>query len=174
MSKEDSLQSVYLDTSIFAGKVMMADQEDKQCAILLGKISSNEFNQFRFLTSKFTLIEIAELIARKVTEDKAKSTLFDLVYNPQIPIFLINPEPAHKTWARREYFDIDLLVANIVNTALKHRMPGFDTIHAHTIFTVGERIIAVSKDTHFQRFKNIKNVVDVVTATDFLKNYDIK
>ena len=67
MSKEDSLQSVYLDTSIFAGKVMMADQEDKQCAILLGKISSNEFNQFRFLTSKFTLIEIAELIARKVT-----------------------------------------------------------------------------------------------------------
>ena len=109
-----------------------------------------------------------------VTEDKAKSTLFDLVYNPQIPIFLINPEPAHKTWARREYFDIDLLVANIVNTALKHRMPGFDTIHAHTIFTVGERIIAVSKDTHFQRFKNIKNVVDVVTATDFLKNYDIK
>lgn len=171
MSDKDLLHLVYLDTSIFAGKVMLADVEDRKCALLIDKVSGNEFKTYRFLTSKFTLIELAELIARKVTEDKAKSILFDLVYNPELPIYLMNPEPVHKTWATREYFDIDLLIANIVNTALKHRMPGFDTIRAHTITMLEEKVIAVSKDTHFQRFRGLENVVDVVTATSFLDKY---
>ena len=128
--KNKMFQSVYLDTSIFAGKVILADTEDRQCALLIDKVPCNDLKEYKFLTSKFTLIELAELISRKVTEEKAKSIIFDLVYNPESRIFLVNPEPVHKTWATKQYFDIDILIANIVNTALKHRIPGFDTIHA--------------------------------------------
>jgi len=162
---------VYLDTSIFAGKVLLTDAEDEKCAVLIEKISSGEFDDYEFITSKFTLIELAELISRKQTQDKAKSILFDIIYNPDLPIFLINPESVHKTWAKSEFFDIDLLIADIVNTALEYKIPGFDTIHAHTVKTLKEKIIAVSKDTHFGRFEKIKNVTEVVKPSVFLDKY---
>ena len=162
---------VYLDTSIFAGDVLRNDAEDKQCATLMRKIVKNEFRTYTFITSIFTLIELAELIARKKTKNRAKAILFDIMNNPDLPVYLVNPEPIHRRWGKREYFDIDLLIAHFVNTALDHRIPGFDTIHAHTIINIGESVIAVSKDAHFGRFKGLKNVVDVVRASAFLQKY---
>ena len=167
---------VYLDTSIFAGKVLLSDAEDKKCASLIDKISNKEFENWRFGTSKFALVELAEVISRQRTEDQAKSILFDVMYNPDLAIYLLNPEPVHKTWVhktrgKRQFFDIDLLIANLVNTALEYSIPGFDTIHAHTIKRLNEEVIAVSKDTDFNRFKGVKNVIDVVKASEFLDKY---
>lgn len=173
--KTDSM-SVYLDTSIFAGKVLLSDDEDKKCALLMETISNKEFDNYAFMTSKFTLVDLAELISRRKTIDKAKSILFDIMNNPDLPIYLLNPEPVHKTWThktlgKRQLFDIDLLIANLVNTALDYRIPGFDTIHAHTVRRLGEDVIVVSRDTHFSRFKGINNVIDIVTASGFLDKY---
>lgn len=162
---------VYLDTSVFAGKVLLTDAEDKNCALLLEKISNKQLDNYDFITSKFTLIELAELIARRKTKDEAKSILFDLMYDRDLRIYLVNPESAHKAWKGYEYFDIDTLIAGLVNTALKYGIPGFDTIHAHTIRNLEEKIIAVSKDAHFNRFRKLDAVVDVVNASDFLDKY---
>ncbi|MBA7596399.1 hypothetical protein ES703_03369 [subsurface metagenome] len=164
-------QTVYLDTSIFAGKVLLNDAEDKKCALLIKKISDKECGNYKFITSIFTLVELAELISRRETEDKAKSILFDIMNDPDLPIYLINPEPVHKASKTREYFDIDILIAHLVKTALKYSIPGFDTIHAHTVRNLDEKIIAVSKDTHFKRFNKLENVIDVVNASDFLDKY---
>lgn len=171
MKNKTESKTVYLDTSIFAGKVLLNDAEDKKCALLIKKISDKELRNYKFITSIFTLVELAEVIARKETEDKAKSILFDIMNDPELPIYLVNPEPSHKTSKGREYFDIDRLIANLVKTALKYRIPGFDTIHAHTIRKLDEKVIAISKDNHFNRFKELENVIDVVNASGFLDRY---
>ena len=88
-----------------------------------------------------------------------------------MPIYLINPKPVHKTWKGRDYFYIDMLVARLVKTALKYTIPGFNTIHAHTVQNLDEKVIAVSKDRDFSRFKKLGNVIDVATASDFLDRY---
>ena len=67
----------------------------------------------------------------EVKQNQPIVSLFDLMNNPDIPIYFINPEKVHKNWNKREHFDIDLLIANIINTALDYNLPGFDTIHAH-------------------------------------------
>lgn len=170
MKKKPDSKLVYLDTSIFAGKVLLSDAEDKKCALLIKKVTNNEFGDYEFVTSKFTLIELAELISRKKTKNKAKVVLWD-IYDPDLPVYLINPEPVHKTWEKGEYFDIDLLIANLINTALDYSIPGFDTIHAHTVKGLDEKVIAVSKDVHFNRFEKIKNVTEVVKASEFLDKY---
>jgi len=171
MNNELVSKLVYLDASIFAGTVLLSDDEDKQCALLIKRIANKEFAGYQFITSKFTLIELAELISRKETKDKAKAILFDIVYDPELPIDLIDPEPVHKTWGKRRYFDIDLLIAHLVNTALEYSIPGFDTIHAHTVMKINEKIIAVSKDRDFKRFQRITNVIDIVKASEFLDKY---
>ena len=171
MNNETKSRLVYLDTSIFAGMVLLSDEEDKKCALLIKKIANKEFENHQFITSKFTLIELAELITRKETKEKAKAVLFDLVYDPDLQIDLISPEPAHKTLYKREYFDIDLLIAHIVNTALEYSIPGFDTIHAHTVRKLNEKIIAISKDKDFHKFRGITNVSEVVKASDFLNEH---
>lgn len=169
--RKDHPKLVYLDTSIFAGAILLNDNEDKKCALLLKKICQNKLTKYEFITSIFTLVELAELISRKKTKNKAKAILFDLVYNPDYRITLVNPEPTHKIWGNREYFDIDLLIANLVNTALEYHIPGFDTIHAHTVKNLDEKIIVISKDSHFNRFKKLKNVIEVIRASDFLNKY---
>lgn len=171
MKGETDSKLVYLDASIFAGAVLLADAEDQQCALLIKRIANKKFAGYQFITSKFTLIELAELVSRKETKDKAKAILFDIVYNPDLPIDLINPEPVHKTWGKKQYFDIDLLIAHLVNTALEYSIPGFDTIHAHTVKKINEQIIAVSKDKDFNRFQKITNVIDIVKASEFLGKY---
>jgi len=180
MTTAGSPLSIYLDTSIFAGQVLQKDAEDEKCALLLEKISNNELDSYFFMTSKFTLVELAELIARKETTEKAKSILFDIM-NIEMPIALLNPEPVHRTWytqnkkkqnREKSYgYDIDRLISNLVNTALEFRIPGFDTIHAHTVKKLGEQIIAVSKDKDFKRFKGIDNVTEVLKASEFLSKY---
>lgn len=167
MSRETEGHLTYLDTSVFAGSVLLEDDEDRSCALLIRQISNNLYDDYTFITSVFTLIELAELIARKRTKDKAKAILFDIMYDPNLPIQLVNPEPVHKTWGQKDYFDIDKLVANLVNTALEYGIPGFDTIHAHTIRRLDSKVIAISKDVHFNRFKKIKNVTDVVIPSEF-------
>jgi len=97
MKDETDSKLVYLNTSIFAGKVLLNDAEDKKCALLIKNISEEKFADYEFVTSKFTLIELAELISRKKTKEKAKAILFDIMNNPDLPIYLINPEPVHKT-----------------------------------------------------------------------------
>ena len=82
MKKKTEPKTVYLDTSIFAGKVLLSDAEDKKCALLIKKISDKEFDNYTFITSIFTLVELAELISRKETEDKAKIILFDILLSP--------------------------------------------------------------------------------------------
>ena len=171
MSRETKRSLTYLDTSIFAGSALLEDDEDRSCALLIERISNNLYEDYTFITSVFTLIELAELIARRKTKDKAKAILFDIMYDPNLPIQLVNPEPVHKTWGQRDYFDIDRLVANLVNTALEYGIPGFDTIHAHTIRKLNSKVIAISKDVHFNRFKQIKNVSDVVKPSEFVKDY---
>jgi len=171
MKKETASKLVYLDTSIFAGTVLLSDDEDKKCAFLINIIANKGFEDYQFITSKFTLIELAELISRKETKDKAKAVLFDIVYNPDLPINLISPESAHKSWGKREYFDIDLLIAHLVNTALEYSIPGYDTIHAHTVIKLNENVIVVSKDKDFNKLLTIGNVIDVVKASEFLDKY---
>lgn len=162
---------IYLDTSIFAGKVLMRDFEDKKCSALWNKIIKNKLGDFEFITSKFTLIELAELISRKKTKMKAKALLFDITSNPDLPISLMSPEMPHKLSKGKEFFDIDLLISNIINTALEYNIPGFDTIHAHTVKKLKKNIIAVSKDKHFKRFQNIKNVIEILKPSQFLDKY---
>lgn len=170
--KNKSKPLVYLDTSVFAGKVLIKDAEDKSCALLWKEITNRKYRNFQFITSIFTLIELAELISRKKSKMKAKAVLFDIMNNPDLPISLMGPEKAHKVSKNKEFFDIDLLIANMINTALRYNLPGFDTIHAHTVKTLKEKaIIVVSKDKHFKRFKKIKNVKEVLKASQFLKKY---
>ena len=171
MTKGTHSKLVYLDTSIFADKVLLSDAEDRKCAQLINRIANKEFGNYKFITSKFTLIELAELISRKKTKNKAKIILFDMMDNPDLPIYFVNPEPVHETWGRHEYFDINFLIRNLINTALDYSIPGFDTIHAHAVRKLNEKIIAVSKDVHFNRFTKIKNVTEVVTASEFLGKY---
>ncbi len=165
------LQLVYLDTSIFAGAILLQDEEDKKSKILLRNISKNKYTKFEFVTSKFTLIELAELISRKKTENKAKVTLFDLLYYPNNIINFINPEKPHKKSTTKEYFDMDTLISNIVNTALKFKIPGFDTIHAHTVSKQDKKTVAISKDNHFKRFNKIKKVIEILKPSQFLEKY---
>ena len=169
--KEKEKLLVYVDTSVFAGKVLLKDEEDKKSSLLIRRISANKFNNFKFVTSKFTLVELGELISRKKTKNKAKTVLFDIMYNSKLPIFLLNPEDPHKEFKKKEYFEIDLLIKNFVNTALDFNIPGFDTIHAHTVKTIDQNIIAVSKDNHFRRFNKIKNVSEVLKPSQFLIKY---
>ena len=162
---------VYLDTSIFAGRILLDDEEDKKSSLLLRRISNEKYPYFRFVTSKFTLVELAELISRKKTKNKAKTVLFDLMNDPKLPIFFLNPEKPHKETKKKEFYDIDTLIQNFVNTALDYNIPGFDTIHAHTVKETNEEIIAISKDKHFKRFKKLKNVKEVLKPSQFLSKY---
>lgn len=98
MSNQPISKLVYLDTSIFAGKVLLSDKEDQKCVELIEKISNNELDNFTFVTSKFTLIELAELICRKKTQNEAKALLFDIMHDPNLKIMLLNPQPAHKKY----------------------------------------------------------------------------
>ena len=170
MKKTES-ELVYLDTSIFAGSALRRDAEDEKCRLLIEKIRDGKLSSYEFVTSIFTLVELADVISRRQTEEKAKALLFDVMNDPDLPIYFADPEPAHKTWKGREYFDIDVLIRNFLNTTLKYRLPGFDTIHAHTVRKLDKKVIAVSKDKHFGRFEGLNNVVSVVNASDFLQKY---
>jgi predicted nucleic acid-binding protein len=172
MKKQNrSVELIYLDTSVFVGKILSQDNEDKKSKLLLNRIFNHKYDDLKFVSSKFTLIELAELISRKKTKNKAKIVLFDLMYNPDIPIYFINPEKEHKEWKKKEYFDIDRLISNFINTALDFNIPGFDTIHAHTVKKLNEKMIAVSKDNHFKRFKQLKNIIQILKPSEFIEKY---
>ena len=64
-----------------------------------------------------------------------------------------------------------MLIAHFVNTALKYKIPGFDTIHAHTVKNLNEKVIAVSKDNHFKRFDKLKNIIEILKPSEFLNKY---
>lgn len=166
-----NIQYVYLDTSIIAGSILKNDLEDKEAFKLISKIKRNKYPNFEFITSSFTLIEVAEVISRKKDKSRAKVLLWDIVNNPSVPILPVHPEPVHKKSGSKEYHELDELVAGIINTALEYKIPGYDTIHAHTVKNIKDKVIAVSKDKHFKYFQKLSNVSKVMKASEFIEEY---
>lgn len=145
-------------------------EQHKDAKKLIEKIyeTPNPFKLFRFFTSKFSLIEIGEVIARKVNVLEAKSLQLDLLYHPEKRIRLSDPYKPDMRENGKSYFDIDKLVLELSYTGMEYQLPVFDTIHCHTILTARTKVV-ISSDKHFKKLEKLG--IDLETPKSFLKKY---
>lgn len=164
---------VYIDSCVFISSIKEDEGENYITAKqLIEKINSKvfPFAPYKFYTSKFTLVELGEAIARKMSQQQAKSIIFDLIYPKRKRIFFLDPSKPDKKIQQKKYFDIDKLIRQLTHTAIEYCLPAFDTIHCHTII-MSDIDIIITNDEHFKKFQKIKiegKEIEILTPKEFL------
>lgn len=154
---------IYIDSNVFVSNICEDENNHRPSKEFIDFILNNKFsNDFVFLTSRFTEVEVASAIFRKTkNEEKARATLYKLE-RPWKEKFHLLPEKVNKK------VNLDNLIIKLVETALRHGTSFGDSIHANDIESYNIDFLVTWNIKHFKNMVDkIKNL-QVVTPTQML------
>lgn len=154
---------IYIDSNVFVSKICEDENNHKQSKEFIDFILNNEFPEdFLFLTSRFTEVEVASAIFRKTNnEEKARATLHKLE-RPWKEKFHLLPENPNKK------INLDDLIIKLVETALRHGTPFADTIHANVVESYNIDFLVSWNIKDFKKMKDKIKTLQVVTPVQML------
>lgn len=162
---------VFIDSNIFVSYAIKKDNNHKECknfiVSIVKKYSKN--NKFKFFVSRFSGVETASALRRKLSSKDAQAFLFkkESIWEK---IFLpLPPNP-------KEKFQIKDFVMELIDIALKFGTDFSDTLQTHTINTYKKQIdYIITEDKDFKkRLKKKYKRIRVFSLKDNLNKIFIK
>jgi predicted nucleic acid-binding protein len=155
---------IYIDSNVFVSNVCDDEDHHTSSKEFIDFILTNNLPEdFLFLTSRFTEVEVASAIFRKTkNEDRARATLHKLERPWREKFLLLPKEPSKK-------ISLDDLIVKLVETALKHGTRFGDTVHANDVESYNIDFLVTWNIVDFIKMKEKIVNLQVVTPVQMLE-----